>query len=755
MMSGKDLLKRIKVRMTYKTVLAVICVLVLSILCLLALRRPAGNAYKTDRLIPKIGSMPVYAELKDGEEYVTTYTPDNNMTVVSLYMLLVNLEEKASDSPYISVAVYPQDASGNEAVYCDDIEIDVLVNGEWTNVPASFDMTAGTAYKLSFTPHGAEPYFMIAYDYEPGISLGFEVNSGNRLTYADLFYHSTIIVILFTLVLIIYIILGRETLSECFKAVSDKSVVTKKTTAGALCVIFLLLLFGALSLDIYKTAYMDGIYITADSDGYLREAVNILYGNGFSYEGLAGYKSHFANWPIIYPAMIAGMMFITGANAYLASKYVAMAVIALILIVLYVEYEKDAWIYALALTNTGFLGLAYNTWSEIPFILFMIIFGMTLGRIVKKSVPKTSDYIMLCVSALATFLTRYFGIYLWFVAGAYLVMMFVRLVADLRQKGEDDPDASGYTAKRADAVRRLVFTALSMSVSAVMAFLYLMMNKMRNGYPTGVSRGTWWDDIATLTDDLIESLLTEVFNVFSVSIPDFIENMSYEGKAWIVVAVIAMVAVFIHRLLPACNKKDIFGGYMNTPCVFIVMAVFYYVIFTAVRYRSSMDTFYFRFFAPATVMLVIGIIGLILKKGVRGGAYVTLMAVTLILILISFADTAAGIREGSKDRDYYDIATMTWDDAYDEIPARSVIIWNPIDYRSSWYRPDVYSGELFMSDTWDGLCERFDGSDYICISRTDAQVIVSEQDYDESIRDHMSRALSAGGPTDEYVVMKK
>ena len=46
-----------------------------------------------------------------------------------------------------------------------------------------------------------------------------------------------------------------------------------------------------------------------------------------NYDGMAGYDSWFANWPILYPAMITIVMAVTGANAYLASKILAMVLV--------------------------------------------------------------------------------------------------------------------------------------------------------------------------------------------------------------------------------------------------------------------------------------------------------------------------------------------------------------------------------------------------------------------------------------------
>ena len=60
-------------------------------------------------------------------------------------------------------------------------------------------------------------------------------------------------------------------------------------------------------------------------------------------------------------------------------------------------------------------------------------------------------------------------------------------------------------------------------VSGVLSMGYLLMNKVMNGMASGVSRTMWWDDYQTLTNDLIESLLTEFFNIFSMQIPELVD----------------------------------------------------------------------------------------------------------------------------------------------------------------------------------------------------------------------------------------
>lgn len=695
-----------------RNIIAAISVTVLAVVLILLFLRPYGTDYQVDEVLPKLGQAPVYEELSDGRTFECMYMADKQMSVKSLELLMVNTEG-GMDSDGIHIKVIDLLSSNSAPAWEGDVSLSALKAGSWSSVSADFEMSPKHLYSFEFTPLGCEPYFMKVDAYEPGISMGFKIQSDRRITPAYKFPYFIPAVIVIALAAVLILLLGNANALKVFN------------------VLFLILLFLFLSLKIYKTAYVDGIYITADSDGYLREAVNLIAGNGFSYEGLAGYKSHFANWPIIYPAMIAGMMFVTGANAYLASKYVTFVLLALILVVLYLAFKDRAWIYSLALLNLGFLGIAYHTWSELPFILFMIIFVLCLGKILSTENPSLLVYLGLGLSALATFLTRYFGMFLWFVSGVYIVILFIR-----------------------DRKKSVKMT-LSLGISGILAFAYLLMNKIKNGNPTGVARGTWWDDYRTLTIDLINSLLTEVFNVFSVEIPAVITNMSIVLKVGFLLAVMILLAVFII----ICLKKSSFAeAVCLPPMVFVVTAAIYYVMFTMIRYRSSMDTFYFRFFAPATVLLVIGLIGLVLRRfdgnifNLTAGAVIAVITVALLTGLIGNGRTLYRERD---DKTYYDIITEVWNEAYSEIPEKSVILWNPMDFRSSWVRPDIYSGELLPDDTWDSLCSRYYGSESICMLRSDANVVVNEGGYDKSITDRFNDSLNKTDTNRDYVVIEK
>ena len=490
--------------------------------------------------------------------------------------------------------------------------------------------------------------------------------------------------------------------------------------------VFLILLFGMVCILIYSKAYLNGIYISADSTGYLEEAENLVQGNGFQYDGLAGYRSWFANWPVLYPACIAAVMLVTKVNAYLASKILAMLIAGLLLILMRVCFRKDAWIYALCLTNIGFLDLCYYTWSEVPFILFLFGFGLVLARILKEDHPGVKWYILLGIMGVCSFLTRYFGIYVWIVTGVYICALLWKY----------------YKQREKSDFHKAVCLAITAVVSGILSVGYLMMNKIMNGMASGVSRTMWWDDFRTLTDDLIQSLLTEFFHIFSLQIPEYMENFPYKIKLFVVwTLIICLIILIIKR----CK-------HFSLQSVMITMAVMYYGVFIAIRYVSSMDTFYFRFFEPATFLLCIGVIGLLLpdlKSGSKAYLFGGAISVCVILAIWSVLDRG----ELSVQQPYYEAVTEQWEQAYAEIPQKSVIIFNDIDYRSSWYRPDVVDGTITPQDTKESVKQTYYGSEYLCIRRTFVEEMLSSGEYNKEIQDWLSQGLKDGTEDQKFVVL--
>lgn len=701
---------------------------------LLVLTHTAQNGVETVQLLPQINSEPVYVKCVEGEELQVSLLPKEDFNSSGFMFLLVNISEESRGTVRIALTDSASNLLVNEVV-----PVETITPGKWVAVQGNISFTAGEEYGLSILADGSEPYFMqvpeealseLPFEEKVwqedtvlpyGISLGVNKTVPTKVTYGDIFYYSIPASILLSVFLILWILLGREKMSRLAAQIPVKPFIKRYGNEA-----FLLLLLGAVCISIYARAYLKGVYISSDSAGYMREAVNLANGNGFCYDGLAGYQSWFAKWPILYPALIALVMLLTKANVYLASKLVAMLMVAGLFLVLRLSYKKDAWVYALCLTNIGFLNLCYYTWSEVPFMLFLVCFSLALAGIVSGEAAKPGHYVFLGSMGLCCFLTRYYGIFVWIVTGGYILLFLLRF----------------WKQKEKAFLQRAVKLSVTAVVSGCLSLLYLLMNKRMNGMASGVSRSMWWDDYRTLTDDLIESLLTEFFNIFSMQIPELIENLPYRLKVFVVVLILAGICWFVKS---SCR-------HFTRESVLITMSVMYSVIFIGIRYVSSMDSFYFRFFEPATFLLCLGLIGLLLPQLKGKKAFSFFAGAVSVLIVIA---ATALFENGSltQEEAYYDTLTGQWEEAYAEIPEKSVIIFNDIDFRASWYRPDVVDGTITPLDTLEELKAVYYGSEYLCIKEEFATVMLESGEYDRTVQEWLKQGVDHVESGQKYVVL--
>ena len=711
-------------------------ILLLSALVMAVLGHPVKNSRDTKKMLPVVTDTQRYVKCEKNVPLEIVMRADEDVSLGGLELLLVNLSEDSAGS----IRAVLRDESG-EVLLDQTLSVDTVAPGEWFAIAGDFSFSAGNEYVLTFTADDSEPYFMAidreslngrlpfaetvyqsGEDIGQGVSLGVDAVTDKEVTFGDIFYYAVPVSVLLTALAIALVLVGYGRIRTFFGRIPILPWIRRWGNE-----LFLLLLFLTLCLSVYSRAYYGGVYISADSADYMREAVNLAGGHGFAYDGLAGYRSWFANWPILYPVMIAVMLVLTGgADAYFASKLVTMALIALILLVLYAAFRKDAWIYALCLTNLGFLQLSYYTWSEVPYILFLLLFSLILAKIVREEQVKARWYVLLGLSGLGCFLTRYIGLYVWIVTGLYLCGLFL-----------------DYRKRRDGAVRgKMIGLTLTAFVSGLLSIGYFCVNKLMNGMPSGVSRSMWWDDYESLTNDLIQSLLTEIFNIFSLQVPELVDGFPFDKKVLFLAVVFAGLVWFV---LKTCRRR-------TTESVFLMMAVSYYLIFIVIRYFSSMDSFYFRFFEPATFLACVGLIGLLLPylRGRRAFSCFAGAAFAVVLIsLLSLLDNS-GLREG---RPYYDDVRAGWERAYAEIPEKSVVIFSDLDFRSSYYRPDVISGTIEPASTADSLRAAYYGSDYLCIKKEFAETMLTEGEYDASVVSLLQDGLAGAEDSGEYLVL--
>ncbi len=724
-----------------------------AIVMLVLLGRQVGVSNMSKEINPPLFDSPSYVEPGSDGLLTVNMTAKDNVILGSFNVVMVNTAGTGSGTVRFTMK------DGQEELWSTEISESEVSVGEWFGIgnPPTY-LENGRSYELLIEPVECDPYFIKTQLYatnkvlpfeervflddingdkelDCGISLGTEVISDKALTYGDTFYYSRVITVLAAILIICLLLAGPAKVSDFFKYIWNKSFIVKYGNE-----ILILLMFVTFCLSIWVNGYLEGINISADSAGYLRAAVNLAAGNGFHYDALAGYNdSWFANWPILYPALIALVMKLTGLEVYVASKVLSMILVGVLLAVLRAEYGRKAWIYALCATNLGLMYLYWYSWSELPFIIFILLFALTLSKILQNDSIKIKDYIFLGCFMLLAFLTRYFGMFLFGVAAFTIFVLVLGRISGLIKEKKNAKEATADKRGFWPVIKtllggRVLGLIVTCGVSGVMCLLYLINNKIRNGMPSGVSRSMWWDDYVTLTNDLIKALVAEFFNIFHTDVPAYIATLKPAAGAFFIIVILIVLASYIVPKIRDFSRE----------MTLIMTSVIYYVMFIVIRYFSSMDTFYYRFFAPATFLFTLGLTGLILKdiksEKILKTAGFFMGAFLLILSCSYAADHISG-----NSIAYYDIIKMNWDEDYSEIPQKSVVIFSNLDFRSLYYRPDVTEGLIGPEDTLESLNNKYYGSDHMCILTSDAKVMAESGIYDSGITKEITNALKTAG----------
>ncbi len=486
-------------------------------------------------------------------------------------------------------------------------------------------------------------------------------------------------------------------------------------------IIFLVCFWIFYGLIIVHEAYLNNIYVSSDSVGYLKAAQAVRHGFGFNAEGLSGGTSWFASWPMGYPVLIAVFMFLLpGHSSYLASKALAVCLAGLMLCVFGKRYKKDSWIFALLLLNPGLM-IDYNyTWSEVPFIPFLLLFTGEVVVLLTHDTVRKYHYVLLTLFTVGAFSVRYFGLF----ALLYLAVFWAVMLAVWIKK---------YNRNNEGLKSKLIGLAAAGGVSAVCEGGYLYLNKKMNGHATGVDRLIFQDDMKQLTDNLYDALRTEVAYAFQNSehsLFKYINSTTFSQR----ILAFAVFAGLIMLLLKRKKLDEAFG--------FISVGLFYYIVFICVRYHSSMDAFSYRFFAPASFLILIGIV-LCAREWLADKGYTLMPVMTGIFFLVVLSSLSLYSLDSVRTDSAYGTFNAAISEAFAGCPSRSLVLNIDFDdYRWPVIRPDLAVSSLEEGETKDQLLERAAPYDYICIKKnviTDA--IVPNEAYTKDVRDWLQNEM--------------
>lgn len=196
-------------------------------------------------------------------------------------------------------------------------------------------------------------------------------------------------------------------------------------------VLLVLLSLAALGAAVVLVSTSAGaLAVSPDSVSYVAAAVNLAAGNGFlGYEGFP-----YTSWPPLYPVLIAvgnavGQVFtVTTPLETLrfvhSGLYMAVVFFSSLLVLISTNSRSLAVIAALAVTfSFPLLRAAVFVWSELLFVLLMVLFTLFLARLLHK--PRVRLLIIAAVLAGLAVLQRYMGVAV-IAAGGVSILFFAQ-----------------------------------------------------------------------------------------------------------------------------------------------------------------------------------------------------------------------------------------------------------------------------------------------------------------------------------------
>ncbi|MCX7698197.1 MAG: hypothetical protein N2114_01870 [Candidatus Goldbacteria bacterium] len=413
-------------------------------------------------------------------------------------------------------------------------------------------------------------------------------------------------------------------------------------------------IFIFLSLYVLLNSYFFNYGISPDSAYYLRAAQSILNGNWFYIDKLAGDdKSWFNLWPIGYPVLIAIVAFITKVDVYLASKILSIIIIFFILLIFKLRFNEYAWLFALSLINDSFLKIFFFTWSEQPFLLGLLWFGISVYDVLNEKSLNKLNYVNLLLSMIFLFLMRYIGFFSCCVLFIILLFIILFKIYDFNNKNK-------------------IFHLIIINFIFLIFFLlYLFNNKIHSKTFMG--------------ERYPAEHFTIIFNNLIITLKEqfYVITISFFGIFVIFITIDFIFSYFKNKKYIILSKNSLF---FKMSFVFFVIAIFYFLFITYSRFRIRFDDFNFRFLYPFSYTINISLIIFFIENQVnllfKINKKYNLIGIIIICMVISFYI----INNINRETGYREIKKITLQ-KYSEISSGSAVLW--MDKLAFFLRPDL------------------------------------------------------------------
>lgn len=314
-------------------------------------------------------------------------------------------------------------------------------------------------------------------------------------------------------------------------------------------------------------------YVSFDSILYLKLAENISAGKGIVAPQTYPFdetvtESYFAIWPVGYPLLIVFLGKITGLNFLIASKVVNLLFLGFIFILLYLWFKKEAWFIALYFFSFSEMEVFSYTWSEGPFLFFVLFLCYLLTHLDTKYLV-----FKLVFCLISMFLLRYAG-------GIYF--LFVGLYAIYHV----------YKGRKSKA--NILF--LCIGIALLPCLWYLWNNYIQSGYFTGLVRFTPEEVSNWFT---IKTSLVGVANEFLFASHYFVLK---NNVTWVFCLFLTLQIIFYYVLWS--KRSMIIKPFFSPEAILMMSMSFLYLFAAGVLQRLHACSYFdYRILAPFSLPL--------------------------------------------------------------------------------------------------------------------------------------------------------
>ena len=437
----------------------------------------------------------------------------------------------------------------------------------------------------------------------------------------------------------------------------------------------LLLYLSLCSVMLLKVYFDRDGCISPDSTYYLRLSQNLLSGDGFriaDYTSPDG-KSFFSIWPVGYPIMIFTISKLTGLGVVWASKVLNLLVMGIILLLFRYIFKKNVhWVGLLFFVDSFFLIFTY-TWSEAPFLIFLILISISLYKCVETSgaLPWLAA---LFFAGIAMFLTRYIGLF------SVSIIGFVAIISLFKRKWQF-------------SIKLLIVAFLQL----VFAGFYLYHNLQTSGHLTGMQRDLPKESNLELLKQLFIGLKEE-FIVIKCGIP---LTLSF------LLLLLLGIYLYLNR-----GKSQKGGKLEGLWLYFLLAGLLYYGSMIGAKWFSNFTPLDYRYLFPGTFMLMLSLATYLQgRPGVKIMKSPLLYFAILITLTIHYLPNSNSIiRNGTDGISYFQKPnyinnTRKILERYKEVKPKSVVLFGSIHLR--YLRDDIIPTEIYNKSTYKDMIAYF------------------------------------------------